>query len=218
MRLSCLAVFSCLALLCGASVARADYFVWQDAGSGVSLTYPDTWRVVSNEQPHDVVTIVAPSGRAHAACRIRVRDDMRQAIFPPSYNEDIQQIDYSTGFWNQYLREFSNPQIYTMHDKAGLGLGYASVAEAGFWDSVPGPAMQKEALMFVSLYNNHVYVLECSAQAQAYAHWRDAFMGVASSVDFVKINHELLSGYYRDFTVDPRQRFQNPDDKTLTFY
>jgi hypothetical protein len=207
-----------MALLCGASAARADYFVWQDAASGVSLTYPDTWRIVSNEQPHDVVTIMAPSGRAHAACRMRVRDDMRYAIFPPSYNDDIQQVAYSHKFWDDYLKEFSNPVVYNMVDKAGLGLGYASMAEAGYWDAVPGPVMQKEALLFAALYNNHVYVLECSAQAQTYAQWKQAFVGIAGSVDFVKVNHELFTGYYRNFMLDPRQRFQNPDDKTLTIY
>jgi hypothetical protein len=217
-RFSILAALSCVALLCGASAARADYFVWQDVNSGVSLSYPDTWRIVNNEQPHDVVTIMAPSGRGHAACRVRVRDDMRFSIYPPSYNDDIQQIGYSRNFWDGYLREFSNPTIYNLQDKAGLGKGYASMAEAGYWDSVPGPMMQKEALLFVALYNNHVYVLECSAQAKAYAQWRKDFIGIAGSVDFVKVNHELFTGYYRNFMLDPRQRFQNPDDKTISVY
>lgn len=198
--------------------ARADYFVWRDTKTGLSLTYPDTWKIVNNEQPDDVVTVLAPSGRGHASCRMRVRDDMRYSIFPQQYNKAVQKIDVSTAFWNKYLSEYKEPQLYTTADSAGLGLGYAGTAEAGYWDTVPGPLMQKSALMFASLFNNHLYILECSAQASFYPEWKKDFLNIASSVDFMKGEHELLNGYYRDFMQDPRQRFQNPDGKTLSIY
>ena len=213
-------IFTVLVLaMCGfAAAAHADYFKWQDAQSGVSVTYPDTWRMVQNKQPDDVLTIMAPSDRAHAACRVRVRDDMRYAIFPPRDYKAIQKTAYSSAFWNKYLQEYSNAELHDETDSAGLGLGWGSTVEAGYWSANPGPMMQREALLFGSMYDGHLYILECSAQAQTYPDWKKAFLGIASSVDFVKIYDTLLTGYYRPFTQDERQRFQNPDDKTLSYY
>jgi hypothetical protein len=218
MRYVLAAAITGLLLLSSAIPARADYFVWRDANTGMTISYPDTWRVVSNEQPDDMLTIMAPSGNDYAECRVRIRDDMRWAIFPPRYGSDIQQVDYSGAFWDKYLHDFTDPQIYNMKDEAGFGRGPASIAEAGYWAAVPGPMMQKESLLFASLYNNHVYILDCSAQAQAYPKWKMDFLGIAKSADFVKANHELFNGYYRNFMEDERQRFQNPDGETLTYY
>ncbi len=207
-----------LMVLGGISAAKADYYVWRDAKSGMSLSYPDSWKIVNNEQPDDVLTIMAPSDRAMAACRVRVRDDLRYSIFPMRYNDEIQQIDFSEAFWKKYLGEYSNPQISTQANGTGLGLGYAGYAEAGYWDQVPGARMQKGALMFASLFNNHLYVLECSSHYKAFMDWKGDFLAIASSVDFRHIQTPLINGNYRNFLRDPRMRFINPDGKTLTFY
>ena len=55
--------------------AKADYFVWQDAHVRVSLTFPDTWHQITSSDPGDALTIMAPSGRALAQCRLRIHSD-----------------------------------------------------------------------------------------------------------------------------------------------
>ena len=206
-------------VLCGsAHAARADYFVWRDPASGMTFSFPDDWKLVQNEQPDDVVTIMPPSGRATAVCRMKVHDDRRYAVYPPRYNADIQRVDFSYGFWMTYLSQYSNPRVYTVNDGAGMGRGYASYAEAGFWDTIPGPLMHRMGLLFASLYNNKLYILECSSQQDAYERWKEDFLAIASSVDFQKSNHELTTGNYRNFMADQRLRFIQPDSDAIETY
>ena len=67
MRIRTLAGLALLSLAAFTTTARADYFVWRDEKSGMSLSFPDTWRIVRGRQKDDILTIMAPSGRAHAS-------------------------------------------------------------------------------------------------------------------------------------------------------
>ena len=47
-------------VLCGTyQAARADYFVWRDEKSGMSLSFPDTWRMDTGQQPNDAKAAAA---------------------------------------------------------------------------------------------------------------------------------------------------------------
>jgi hypothetical protein len=199
--LTFLAVFTVWLTTC--SSARADYFVWQDPKSGLSLSFPDTWQLVSSADPDDIVTIAAPSGRAHASCRVRVNDDRRFVIYPNEYRSAVQKVDFSTAFWTKYLNEYNQPVLYEVHDGMGLGTyGIASYAVAGFNSAVQGPYMSRMALLAVSNYYDKNYVLECSAHRDAYPKWKDMFMSVAKSIEFRKQYNEATTGNYRNFLGD----------------
>ncbi|MFN3827870.1 MAG: hypothetical protein ACK4NR_09635 [Micavibrio sp.] len=198
------AVATIALLIGGASAAKADYFVWQDQGTGLTLSYPDTWYVENGQDPDDVAVLMAPSGRANAYCRIRSHEDKRYAIFPPRYNSSIQKIEYSLGFWDRYLREYKQPELYNLQNSTGLGRGWASFAEAGYTSSVPFPEMERRAVLFASLYNNRVYIVDCSSHKDAFDQWKGPFLSIAKSIDFKKANHELLTGHYRNFMEDGR--------------
>ncbi len=208
-----------LALLTGtASAARADYFVWEDTQSGMTLSYPDTWQIENGQDPDDLVTLAAPSGRANAFCRIRSHEDKRYAIFPPRFNKDVQKVEYGLSFWDQYLREYQQPELYNLQNAVGMGRGWASFAEAGYTSSVPYPEMDRRAILFASLYNNRVYILDCSCHEDAFEKWKGAFLSIAKSIDFKKANHELLSGHYRNFMNDPRLIMRGPEANYNTTY
>lgn len=214
-----LAAVMALTLLTGtASVAKADYFVWQDQGTGMSLSYPDTWQVENGQDPDDLVTLAAPSGRANAYCRIRSHEDKRYAIFPPRFNSDVQKIEYSIGFWDQYLREYKQPELHSLQNSTGLGRGWASFAEAGYVTGVPYPEMDRRAVLFASLYNNRVYIVDCSCHKDAFAEWKGPFLSIAKSIDFKKVNHELLTGHYRNFMSDGRIILLGPEGNYTTSY
>lgn len=181
---------------------RADYFVWQDSASGLTFTYPDTWRVVSNAKPDDLVTVMAPSGRGLAQCRVRSSEDGRYGIFPPRYDWAIQKIDFSFDFWENYLTEYANHEIYNVRNGAGLGRGYAGYAIASYDASVPGPMMRRKALMFASLYHDRLFVVDCSAHVDAFDRWKGLFLSIAGSVDFKKQHYEMNTGNYRNFLHD----------------
>ncbi len=208
-----------LALLTGtASVAKADYFVWEDTKSGMTLSYPDTWEVENGQDPDDLVTLAAPSGRANAYCRIRSHEDKRYAIFPPRFNKDVQKIEYSLSFWDKYLREYEQPELYSLQDATGMGRGWASFAEAAYIGSVPYPEMERRSVLFASLYNNRVYILDCSCHADAFEKWKGPFLSIAKSIDFKKANHELLTGHYRNFMNDGRIILRGADGNYTTAY
>ena len=207
------------ALLIGtASVANADYFVWEDNGTGMMLSYPDTWEVENGQDPDDLVTLSAPSGRANAFCRIRGSEDKRYAIFPGRFQKDVQKIEYSLDFWDQYLREYKQPELYNLQDSTGLGRGWASFAEASYVGSVPYPEMERRAILFASLYNNRVYILDCSCHKDAFEKWKGPFLSIAKSIDFQKVDHELLTGHYRNFMKEGRIIMLGPDGNYTTTY
>lgn len=211
--------FLSVILLAGLSgPARADYVVWQDADTGVSLSWPDTWQMVNNADPDDVVTIMAPSGRGHATCRMRARKDARYTIYPPYFSADVQRVAYSFPYWNDYLAEYSDFEIYNIRDGAGLGRGFAGYALAGYTSAVQGPEMRRRALVFASLYNGTAYILECSSHEDAFARWKGLFLSIAGSVDFKKAHHELRSGNYRDFMADRRIEFESEYGESRVLY
>jgi hypothetical protein len=198
--------------------AKADYFVWQDAHVRVSLTFPDTWQQVNNADPDDALTIMAPSGRALSQCRLRVRDDKRHVIYPPRYNWAVQKIDYSMGFWDQYLREYSDSRVHILHDGAGLGRGFSSYVETSYSGAVPGPMMDRKSLAFVSMYYDKIYVLECSSHRDAFDQWKQIFLSIAKTVDFDKKYHEATTGNYRHFMGDPPLILRGTEGEETTYY
>jgi len=192
---------------------RADYFVWQDVNTGLSFSFPDTWRMVNNSKPDDLLTVMAPSGRGQAICRVRQREDGRYKIFPYRYDSNIQKIAYSFEFWKQYLSEYSDYEIYGYHDGSGLGRGYAGYAVAGYSSAVPGPLMDRKALMFASLYHDKLFILECSSHKDAFDRWREMFVSIAGSIDFMKTHNEVITGNYRNFITDPYLVLKGPTDE-----
>lgn len=205
-------------MICTALPARADYFVWQDPATGLSLSWPDTWKMVSNADPDDIVTIMAPSGRAHAACRVRARHDGRYAIYPGKYSWAVQREAYSRDFWDRYLAEYTDHKVFQSYDGAGLGRGFAGYALGGYESAVQGPEMARRALMFASLYNNTAYILECSSHEDAFDDWKQMFLSIAGSVDFRKARHELRSGNYFNFMADKRIEFKGEKGHFRTIY
>jgi hypothetical protein len=198
--------------------ARADYYVWRDVNTGLTLSFPDTWAIVSSADPDDILTIMPPSGRGNAECRVRGREDKRYMIYPPRYSDEIQKIDFSEDFWHRYLQEYTNVQIYNVQNTAGLGRGYAGYATAAYTSAVPGPDMPRESLMFASLYFGTVYILECSAHVDAFNDWKGLFLSIADSIDFRKTHHQLMTGHYRDFLGDPRIEFQGTEGNNYVVY
>lgn len=203
-----LSLFVFAMTLSTASPARADYFVWQDEKTGASFSYPDTWQMVNNVDPDDIVTVMPPAGRANATCRLRARNDERYTIYPVEFSSAIQRIDYSRDFWNGYLSEYNNPYVTDFQDSAGIGRGFASYASAGYESAVEGPMMPRRAVLFASLYNGTAYILECSCHADAFGEWKEPFLSIAKTVDFRKGHHELEVGNYRNFLADPRIEFE----------
>lgn len=186
-------------VLFAAVPARADYFLWQDSDSGLTMTFPDTWKMQSNQQPDEILTIQGPaSNNAQPLCRVRVRDDARALIFPPEYSRSVQKTFVSQEFWKNYLAtydEFNTGPIY----EGGLGRGFASYTTVSFIKRDGTVYQQRSGILFAALYFDKVYIVDCSSLTDNYGEWVEMFRSIVKSVDFRKAHHERDYGDYANF-------------------
>lgn len=193
--------------------AKASEIVWEDSAHKVSLSYPDTWKMVNNAKPDDVITIAALSGEGQATCRIRVREDRRYVIYPPELSEAVQRVHFSKAFWAEYLTaEYRDPEMYIVRDGMGLGRGFATYTLADYTSDVPGGEIRRRGMIIASNYNGKLYIYECSAHHLAFDMWKHMFRSILKTVDFQKQYHELPSGNYRAFMEDGYVLFEDPEN------
>jgi hypothetical protein len=190
-----------LVLMAGIAPAKADVFVWRDAETKLSLSYPDTWRQIHNQQPNDIFTVAAPGDGEYATCRIRVTEDKRFIIYPRQFADEIQRLNFSRSFWENYVGEFNGATINGVWDNAGFGDGYASFADVSFISSA-GPKVQKRGVMFAANYNDQLFVGECSSETSVFVNWSDHFLSFVKSVDFKNEYALFINGWYRGFMSD----------------
>ncbi len=190
-----------LSLGLAASAAKADVFYWQDPESGASLSFPDRWETVNNQNPGDVLTIRAPGDNEFAECRLNVQPEGRFKIYPISYSPEIQRLNVSAPYWDQYFGAYNNVNVGKVSDNAGLGRGFGSWATASY-ETAKGAKMNKQAMAYASYYDKHIYTVECSAEHGAFSKWYNPFLSVVKSVNFKKTTNNNYTGYYRDFLSD----------------
>lgn len=189
------------------SVAKADYYLWQDAKSGLTVTFPDTWKKQNNQNPDTVLTIEAPDNLGKPICKINVSDDHRYVIFPPKYGDAVQRDAVSTEFWKSYMALYDQYRLDKIYDGGGLGRWLASYAQ-GSWTLREGTVNQsRRGIMFASLYYDKLYVVECSSLNHAYDSWENDFRSIIKSIDFKKIYHERKTGDYADFLAKADKYF-----------
>ncbi len=201
------------------SVAHADYFHWRDPASGLSITFPDTWKEQTNRKPEDKLTVMAPSDTAQPVCKVKVVDDRRYVIYPPDYGQAVQRAAVSVPFWKDYLGEYDGYNLARVYDGAGLGRWHASYALASYKTHLGTTLQTRRAIMFASLYNDRLYIVECSALNHAYEEWAPMFQSIVKSIDFKKAYHELKIGDYANFLKGADQYFwsQTGPDGTIGY-
>tara|TARA_R110001592_G_scaffold79054_4_gene236781 strand:- start:8981 stop:9637 length:657 start_codon:yes stop_codon:yes gene_type:complete len=204
-------------LLCSAFIshAQAGQFFFEDQKERFTMTFPDTWARISNQKADDQITIAGPGANDYAICKVRVRQDRRYVIFPGKFDSDVQKVAYSRDFWNDYLGDYNEVVVDVFKDGSGLGLGYASMAEASY-ETAEGTLVRKRGVMFASLYHDHAYIVDCSSEESVYQKWRPAFLSIVKSVDFGNVRHAKSHGHYRGFDTDPKLEVEGP--KALDVY
>lgn len=190
------------------SIAKADYFAWQDEKTGLSITFPDTWKMQNNAGDNTILTIMGASDNDQPVCKVDAVADKRYTIFPARYGEEVQKVAVSRPFWEKYLAQYSNEyRLGNVVDGAGLGRWFASYALASYSRNFGTVLQARQAIMFASLYRDTLYVVECSALAHGYSNWENDFKGIIKSVDFKKAYHELPTGEYENFLKNAETYF-----------
>lgn len=191
--------------------AQAEVFYIEDKDDLFSISFPDSWAIINNQKADDKLTIAGPGPNEFATCRVRVRSDRRFAIYPYDLETDVQKLAYSYEFWTTYLGEYNDVQITTFRDEAGLGNGFASMAEASF-ETAEGPIVKKKAVMFASVYRNQMFAVECSAEETVYYKWKPAFLSIVKSLDFTDKRQKTPQGSYRGFLGDEPTNVLGPTE------
>lgn len=202
-----------------AASARADYFYWEDEKTGLSLSYPDTWGMVNPSKPDEIFAVMAPSStNDNAVCRVRVRDDRRFLIYPPHMGREVQTISYNREFWNDYLNEYDDVEVFGHFDGSGVGRGYGSFVVTGYDAVQYAPKTKRRGIASASLYFDKGYIIDCSSTAESFDKWQPQFLSFIGSIDFKKAHDELWSGDYRNFFKDGRMQFKWPGEAATMRY
>jgi hypothetical protein len=199
-----------LLILCFSALgtsAFADVFIWKDAQTSVKASFPDTWKIVANQQPDTILTVIAPDSEAMPICRLRVREDDRFKMYPVQFETDIQKVAYSNNFWADYLYgAYDNVTIPQTVDKAGLGKSFASHALFNYNGEPTENAMFRQGIGFASHYYDFAVIAECTANQTGYPDWVPSFMQFFGSIDYPTVYGTSVNGDYRDFiNKDARQ-------------
>lgn len=197
-----------IALLFSPTLAHADYFVWQDSKSGLSLSYPDTWKMQTAGGVNEILQIEAPSAGDNAICKVSASKDKRFTIFPPDYGDAVQRVAVSVPFWKSYMAlGYDDYVIDKVYDGGSLGRWRASYATLSYNMREGTQVQSRRGIAFASLYYDNMYVVECSALANGFEKWEKDFRSVIKSIDFKKIYNERAIGEYADFITGTEQYF-----------
>ena len=189
-----------LILLVISPAAYADYYVWKDAETGISASFPDTWKMDLNQLPDTVLTIVGPDHETVPVCRLRVRRDGRFKLYPVQFESDVQKVAYSREFWENYLLEqYNDVKMTGSYDQSGLGRSFASHTLFNFIGEPVTAEQFRQGVGFASHYYDRVFIAECTANHPGYTEWVPHFMNFFKSIDYKKVYNEYLPGHYREF-------------------
>lgn len=179
--------------------ARADYVVWMDAKTRATVSYPDSWKQMNNQQPDDLITLSVPSGEDEAVCRLRANEDRRFLIYPVRFGDEVRDINFTDEFWTNYTSSYDQVNIIRKENNAGLGRGFASMTLISYVSPPDEPMKERGGIMAVTNYHDKVYVAECSSSIVSYKKYHAAFLAFFKSINFKKSYHELAVGDYRNF-------------------
>ena len=211
------AAIAVLTFVFGASHAQAEYFVWRDPATKLTVSYPDRWMVVNNYGLDDVLTVQAPGANAFAQCKIAIDDDQRFKIYPVHYSAALQRLNFSDEYWDHYLGQYDNVVLHELYDDAGMARGNASMVKVTY-DTTDGALVQKNAIAFAALYRNKVYSVECSAEASSYARYHKSFLSFIKAIDFDKGTNFAITGYSRDFIQDPEIQLRDDTGRWVEYH
>lgn len=180
--------------------AQADVFIWRDAQTNIKASFPDTWKIIHNQQPDTILTVIAPDSEAMPICRLRYREDKRFQMYPVQFESEIQKVAYSNTFWEDYLiGQYDGLDMTQMLDEAGLGKSFASFALFNYNGEPHESDDFRQGLGFASHYFDYGLIAECTANQIGYPEWVPQFMTFFGSIDYPKVYGTTVNGKYRDF-------------------
>src|SRR3569832_2193661 len=101
--------------------ANADTFVWKDAKNGYTISFPDVWRIQTDDAGYTRLRIAGPLAEARTTCRLQVRHDGRTLIYPKRLMGEAVMEKLDHGYWDDTVAEFHDAKINRYFAPASLG-------------------------------------------------------------------------------------------------
>lgn len=193
-------LFFTLSLMAITVPAKADIYIWEDAETNVKASFPDTWKLINNQDPNTILTVLAPDQETMPICRLKVKEDNRFRMYPVQFESEIQKVAYSNNFWDDYLHEqYADVQMPLQLDESGLGKSFASHALFNYSGEPAENEEFRQGIGFASHYFDFAVIAECTANQTGYPDWVPQFMQFFSSIDYPTVYGTHVNGEYRDF-------------------
>ncbi len=211
-------------ILCGVVVlmgftatAEASTYVWKDNVNGFTFSFPDSWRIQTEDVPTTRLRIAGPIGEDFATCRVKAEKDGRLQIYPKHLMTEAVDETLDRSFWEHEVAEHENATITDYRAPASLGgKGDATAIKASFVQANGSGKMNMYGEMIGSIYADTRYVVSCSSRMEVFEQYAPVFATIMGSVDLATKYHPFATGYYRDFLADPQLTL--PRTKPGTIY
>lgn len=191
-----------LGLMAAATPAAADTFVWQDPKNDFTMSFPDSWRMQTEDTPTTRLRIAGPLGEDSATCRMQVDEDGRAKIYPKRLTDEAVVEKLDQNFWEGHIGQYKKAQLAALYAPASLGgKGDATAIKFTFVDENNMPMY---GMMVGSIYGGKQFIASCSSKSEVYGRWADVFASIIDSVELKTKYHPFAIGYYRDFLADPK--------------
>lgn len=186
--------------------AKADTFVWKDPVQGFAVSFPDSWRIQTDDTANTRVRIAGPIAEDMASCKIASHPDGRALIYPKRLVDEAVVEKLGRDFWDAQTGELTNARISDYYAPASFGdRGDATAIRVAFHhNDGKGTMVPMYGIMIASLYGDKLYVGSCSARYEVYGRYSALFGSIIDSVALDERDSIFPSGYYRNFLADPK--------------
>ncbi len=188
-------------LFCITDTAHADYYLWEDSRSGITLSFPDSWQMGSAIDPSTIIRLKAPAPAEHyTTCRVRTQEDRRYLSYPPINDETVHQVAYGGHYLKSHVETYRESRLLNFGKEAALGNGPASYAVFDYKKHLEEREfIDMRKIVFVSFKYKTVTFFECESNVGEFKKWYPIFLSIAKSIDHPRIHHELSNGNFRFF-------------------
>jgi hypothetical protein len=193
------------ALLMAGHAAQADTFVWKDQKGGYTMSFPDVWRIQTDDVGYTRLRIAGPLAEDRTTCRLQVRPDGRIQIYPKELTGEavMEKLDHE--YWDNTVAEFHDAKINNFYAPASLGSkGDATGVQFSYNDGKGDAKSHMQAIAISSIYGKDRFTFTCATTAATWERYNDLFLSIADSIELDSRYHPFVTGYYRNFLLDPK--------------
>jgi hypothetical protein len=188
--------------------AKADTFVWQDVVNDYTVSFPDSWKIQTDDDVYTRLRIAGPLGDDYASCRMQVRPDGRLTIYPKRLLDTAVVETLGKDYLDKDVAQFDDARVLDYYAPASLGAkGDATGAQFTYnldMRDDDNTMVPMRGVLLASIYGGSRYEMTCSSKADVYERWAPLFVSIMDSVELKSKYHPFPTGYYRNFLMDPQ--------------